>query len=385
MAVIRLGGPGSVNLPTFPGLVPQTTGSNAGTIAGLTNTITLGPGESFNIPSGTYMLQPGIYTFVQWFDPVTGIWRTKPTGASVNQFVNSDGSNYRLANLTGCAIGALITTGGTATTYTNGIGSAINGCTATVSSTSGASVWQTVVGGAISATLTTGAAGSGYLYPPIVVIDAPPYGGLQATAYVTSLTTGTVPIANITVVNQGAGYTVAPNITFVNDPRDTAGTGAACTVTLTATNQLTGLYPTNNGTPVTAVPTITIGAGNAAATAIMNFTVNSWTQTGAGSSLSYAEVRSVNNTVAVQTLPVVNPLHSTGCVFPRPCRIVANVSGGTATTTGAIYEDAGLGIQQIPGLAAIYAIISATTTGTLPTFTAATVQGISDTSTIQPV
>lgn len=380
MATVRIGG-ASVPLPTFPGLAPQYSGSNSGTVAGLTNALTLGPGEVWNIPPGTFWIKAGYYTFLQFLDPVVNTWKIRPTAKDDVVFIDSDGTNYRLANTTGCVAGAVITTGGTATTYTNGIGATATGLTVTASS--GASTWVPVVGGAISATLTTGTAGSGYLYPPIVLIDAPPQGGLQATAYVTGLSTGTVPIANITVTNQGAGYTTAPTITFVNDPRDTAGTGAACTVTLTATGQLTGLYPSNHGTPLTGAPTLSMSAGNAAATALMNFTITGYAVTTGGSSIGAFYVTTTSNKLAAQTLPVVNPMHAENTTFPRPARIYSTLSGGVIQTTGVVVEDGGLGIQQVPTGLAVYAITS--TTAVVPQIGTPTVGGIVDTSYVQPV
>ena len=133
MATVRIGG-ASVPLPTFPGLVPQFTGSVAGTITGLTNSVSLNAGETFLLPSGTFWVRPGPYTFLQWLDPVTNIWRVTPAAATDVHYIDSDGTNYRLANTTGCAIGAVITTGGTATTYTNGIGATATGLTVTASS-----------------------------------------------------------------------------------------------------------------------------------------------------------------------------------------------------------------------------------------------------------
>ena len=323
MAVIRMGGPGDVNLPTFPGLIVNTTGSKAGTITGLTNTLSLGAGETWMIPSGTYQIQPGPYTFLQWLDPVSNTWKTRPTAATVSQFVNSDGSNWRLANTTGCVIGAVITSA-TCTGATNGIGAAANGVSCTPSA--GASVWTTIVGGAIGATITTAtttagtSVGSGYTYIPAVVIDAPPQGGLQATAVVTSLSTGTILSTAIQVINQGAGYTTAPNMYFVNDPRDTAGAGAVYVTTLTATGQLTGLYPTNHGTVLTAVPTLSFSIGSCQATAIMNFTVSAWASgVTVGSSLGAVEITSGTNLIAAQASPaVVNPLHTTQSNLPAP-------------------------------------------------------------------
>ena len=411
MAVPRIGGFGSSPILPNPGLVNNATAVGkppfvAGYYSGFSNTITLFPGEVYNIPPGTWMVTPGPYTFLQWLDPVTvttgstGLWRTKPTSATRADWINSDGGNYRLANQTGCAIGAVITSGG-AGYPTNGIGAA-NGVTATASS--GASTWTTIVGGAVSLTITSttaGAApastgGSGYNYPPICVIDAPPAGGMQATAYVTALSTGTVPAANVIITNQGAGYSSAPNLTFLPDPREsTAATPGPTTValqilTLTATGQLTGLYPTNHGTVLTGVPTIAFGGATAAtsaatATTIMNFTVTSYAITSAGSALGGGtQVVSVSNAITAVNF-LTNPLHNgAGVVFPRPARIMANIVGGLISFTGQVVEDAGLGIQQVPST--LVQAVYTTTATTLPiTQVTPNVGGQTDTSLIQSV
>ena len=386
MATVRIGGSG-VPLPTNPGLVSNTTGPNAGTVQGYTNAITLFAGETFPIPAGTYWVAPGPYTFLQWLDPVTNTYKVRPTSATGTAFIDSDGSNFRLANTTGCVIGGVITSA-TCTGAVNGIGAAINGVSCTPSS--GSSVWSTIVGGAISATIATAtttantSVGSGYTYVPTIVIDAPPQGGLQATAVVTALSTGTVIAASIQVINQGAGYASAPNMTFVNDPRDTTGSGAVYVTTLTATSQLTGLVVTNHGTPLTAVPTLAFSIGSCQATAIMNFTVTSYGTGTVGSSISAGSITTSPNLIAAQATPaVVNPLHTTGLTFPRPARIEAGISGGTVVTTGQVVEDAGLGIQVVPTGIATYAITS--TTAVVPVIGTLAVGGTTDTSFIQPV
>ena len=410
MAIPRIGGSGAPPILPNPGLVnnAQAVGKPpfiTGFYSGFTNTVTLFPGEVYNIPPGTWMVTPGPYTFLQWLDPVTvttgvtGLWRTKPTAATRADFINSDGGNYRLANQTGCAIGAVITSGG-AGYPTNGIGAA-NGVTATPSA--GASVWTTIVGGAVSLTITSTTAGaspastggSGYNFPPICVIDAPPAGGMQATAYVTSLSTGAVLAANVVITNQGAGYSSAPNLTFVPDPREAVAATPGPTVnavqilTLTATGQLTGLYPTNHGSALTAVPTFTFGGVTAAtsaatATAIMNFTVTSYAITSAGSTLAAGtQVVSVSNTIAASTNFLTNPLHNgTQVVFPRPARIMANIVGGLITFTGQVVEDAGLGIQQVPSTL-VQTVITSTTSVAPVAQVAPNVGGQTDTSMIQ--
>ena len=396
MAIVRIGGAG-VNLPTFPGLQNNTTGigipGQAGYYSGLTNTISLQPGETWAIPSGTWWVEPGPYTFLQWLDPVSNTYKVRPCAAQSTQFINSDGSNFRLANTTGCPTGAVITTA-TCTAAVNGIGSAINLVSCVASS--GGSTWQTIVGGAVTQTLTSASstnsnnAGSGYTYIPIVVIDAPPTGGLQATAVVTALTSGTILAGQIQIINQGAGYSVAPTMTVINDPRDTTGSGMVYTCSLTATGNLTGLYPINHGTALTGVPALTFALTNGAnvscaATAIMNFTVTSYASgVTVGSDVLAAELRTVSNLIAAQASPaVLNPLHTTGVTFPRPARIAVNIQGAVTQTTGSVIEDAGLGIQVVPTGIFLYSLSS--TTGVEPQAGTINVGGTVDTSFIQPV
>jgi len=414
MAVPRIGG----NVGTLP--LPNLGANNnvqvfgkapfvAGFYNAFSNNVTLGAGEIWMIPPGTWWIKPGPYTYLQWLDPVTataanittpsgtgtstvGLWKTRPTAADRETYVESDGSNFRLANLSGCTIGAVITTGGV--TYTNGIGTTATAVTVTPSS--GSSKWQVVVGGAVSLTLTTATgtttAGTGYNFPPIVVVDAPPAGGLQATAIVTSLTTGTVPVANVQIINQGAGYTSNPNLTFIPDPREqyaaTPGPTAVAVVvvTLTATGQVTGLYPTDSGTALTGVPTLTLtnATTTALATAIMNFCVTGvGTYTTGGSSLGSLTLLSVSNTISASTNFITNPLHNgVGVSFPRPARINATLSSGVASsTTGTVLEDQGLGIQQVPSMVPLYSITS--TTAVVPQPGTPTVGGVTDTSYIQ--
>jgi hypothetical protein len=404
MAIPRIGGTAggntpSLGLPTGQGLfnnagvfgsAPFATGN----VLGFTNVVTLGAGSIYNILPGTWWVKTGPYTFLQWFDPFGNQWKIRPCQKEDTVFVESDGSNWRLANTTGCPIGAVITTGGATNPYTNGIGTAATGVTVTPSA--GSSVWVPVVGGAVSLTLATATgtttAGTGYNFPPICVIDAPPTGGLQATAIVTSLTTGTVPVANVQVINQGAGYTAAPKLTFIPDPREaSAGTpgptnNAVVVLTLTATGQLTGLYPIAHGSAQTAVPTLTITTATttALATAVMNFTVTGLgTFTTGGSSLGTLEMVSVSNTIAASVNFLTNPLHNgVGLTFPRPCRILAGLTSGVASsTTAATIEDGGLGIQQVPSMLPIYSITS--TTAIVPQAGTPTVGGITDTSYIQ--
>jgi hypothetical protein len=76
-----------------------------------TNTIDLPAASSWIIPAGTWLITPGRYTTVQYYDPLTLIWRGI---SSWNRYVsvNSDGVNFRVANQTGTPLGAVITNAG---------------------------------------------------------------------------------------------------------------------------------------------------------------------------------------------------------------------------------------------------------------------------------
>lgn len=378
--------------------------SNANAAYPGSNAVGLQAGTTWLIPAGTYMVTPGPYTSLQVNDPISGKWLTVGASASYMAFpVNSDGTNWRLANLTGCAVAALITTG-SATGATTGIGTSVTLMTATAST--GASVWQTIVGGAISLTCVTGLTGttpgSGFLYNPIAIISPPPAGGLQATAHVTGIpTTGALLAAQVIIDNQGAGYLVASTgfanatLTIINDPRDTAGIAGVnpalagnvnvIRLGITGTGLLTGLYPSNQGFAITAVPTLSFSVGGAGATTIMNFTVTSFVTGFTGANFttgSTPELVSISNIVAGTPL-WTNPIHEKGFTFPRPARIMAGLSTNQLTTTGAVVEDGGFGIQGVPILNPIGLFQVTGITGTVPTV--ANVGGVVDTSWVTPV
>lgn len=382
MAFPRLGGPGSGNLQIGP-----LSYSTIGGPRGLTNAVTLQAGEVWEFPSGTYMVFPGPYTFLQSFDPVSNIWRNMPTITGLNMVIDSDGDNFRLANTTGCVVGALITTGGAGLTNGIGLSTALTGISA-ITCTGGA-VFSPVVGGAVatSGSPAMTATGSAYLFPPLAIFDAPAAGGVQATGIVNL--SGAFGLS-ITMTNQGAGYTTAPAITIVNDPRDTTGTGMAFTATIaTASATLTALLVTDHGNPVTTTPTITFtSAASTAPTAVpvMNYVVTGYTSTSGGDNIvgSGAVLMSAQMiTSGTGSLAIGNPAYDTRLTFPRPARIFAFTSGtgvlagSTGTATSPLLEDQGLGIQKVPRLIAIY---QATTTGGSSAGAVATVGGVTDTS-----
>ena len=240
-----------------------------------TNRIALKAGAVWTIPSGWFMLRPGPYTTIQQYDAILGIWFSiggGGFGGSV-EYVHSDGQNYRLANQNGCVVGAVITNVGSG--YTTA---------PTITAGSGGAIFKTIIGGAVSQTVTVSNGGTNYTYPPIVQIAAPPPGGVQATAYCT-LTSGVV--TSVTMVDQGAGYASAPTMVFQNDPREglngtTVGSGATAVTSLTGSGTITAAFCVDHGTPIaftagsaTSIPTLTLSSAlnSAAVTAIMNWSI----------------------------------------------------------------------------------------------------------------
>src|ERR1700678_4119784 len=110
------------------------------------------------IPSGTWNVGLGPFSCIQQYDAVQGVWQTIGGESSVLHYVNSDGVNYRVANLVGCVVGASVTTAGSR--YAAG------GLTATMSA--GGAVFNAIIGGAVSTSVTVANAGTNYTYPPLI-------------------------------------------------------------------------------------------------------------------------------------------------------------------------------------------------------------------------
>jgi hypothetical protein len=400
MALPRIGGLGlPLNLQgAFGSQVPTpgvaaTASSSQFNVAGASNAVTLPAGCVQMLPAGTYYVEPGPVTSLQFLDPASVQWRTiNATPLAGGFYVESDGGNYRLANLSGCPIGALITNAGAG--YTNGVGAAATGLVITPSA--GGSVWVPVVGGAINSTVTITAGGSSYSFPPLLVFSAPPPGGIQATG-VCTVSAGA--INSVTVTNQGAGYVTAPTITLYNDFRDTTGNGGVLTVnaTLVGSGSLLAMYPSSaqnaafaagvggHGTALTAVPTFTFApASTTAATAVMNFCLTGFTVTAAGAAYGAGTfgLQTVSGLVAgAAAANTAGPISHTGLTVPRPGLITGTLSGGGIATAGSVVTDPGFGFQAVPALTVASA---GTTVATTIAQAAATVGGIADTSWVQP-
>lgn len=360
------------------------------TMASAGNSLTLNSGQVYNIPNGNYIIQPGPYTFLQYYDPVLQQWRN--FSGPFNQPVNigvGDGVNYRLLNATGTVVGGVVTNGGTANAAKNGIwpagSSSVTGVVATTtaggSAPAGTALFNCIVGGAVSATVTVATGGANYTKPPIVLFSQPAPGGLQATGYAV-LTAGAV--SSIVVTNQGGGYASAPTVTLLTAPGD-VGAGATATAILDTaqSGKLVAVTMADFGSGYAAVPTITIAglAGSPAVTAIMCFTikttptVSSGTQLGNGHQLIYpGQLTAGSNTTT-------NPLYTIGMYNVRDGRGQYNTSASGASQ---LLLDGGLSQIDVSNLP----VVALSPTGTTPgaaTYASGASGGVVDTSILIPV
>jgi hypothetical protein len=365
------------------------------TLSNAPSQIELTSGGLYTIPSGQYHCLPGPLSFLQWYDPITTMWRVHQTPAQSDSFIiTSDGTNWRLANLTGTVVGAVVTNGGTG--YTNGIyypagfpiagnpsavqqGGTAAAPSVTFAAGGGSILAQAnlVVGGAINTTITITAGGSGFTRAPTLILSAPPAGGVQATA---TCTISAGAINAVTVTNQGGGYAVAPTVTIVNGQGDTTGTGAVLTVnaTLAQSGAIVAITPVNNGAGMTSVPAITFApASTSAATAIMCFTATTVTWAGA-SNAGNGNFGIINSVVTAGSSTTTNPAITTGLFTPRPGFTAMST---TASPTTTVINDGGLH-QTVPN-----AVLVMNSNGTISGATTTTIAqgGATDRSYLLPL
>ncbi len=340
--------------------------------------VTLQAGATRTIPAGNFVAVPGPYTFVQVLDPITGVWRNMNQVGNTPQFIESDGVNFRLANQTGCCVGAVVNVGGT---------SYVGGATGvTVSAATGGAVFAPVVGGAIATTGTFASVGTGYVYPPLIEFSPPPAGGVPATGHITiSSSTG----SSIVIDNQGAGYTgalSASQITITNDPRDTTGTGmtvTSWTIASTAAGAITACLVTNHGVAIGTVPTLSTGSSgsgtSATLTAIMCLAITAGTIATVGSGYGTATSLALTNGgfFASGTTAWTNPAVEKSIFQPRAAYLT--LTAGTSLTTVGTIMDGGLH-QGLPTVLALNSQAVVTAAGAV-TITAG---GVTDTSFLLP-
>lgn len=361
-----------------------------------TNKIVLAPGQQIPIPAGDWIISMGGYLVIQYFDPISGTW-TYAAGSAHNRGMNlitSDGFNVRIANLTGCPVGAVVTAYGTAW---------VQSSTTIAVTGGGGSTWAPIVGGQLSASITTGGFGAGYGVTPMVLVPAPQppatnangVGGVAASAYANLTSGGTVN--TISFGNPGAGYqTAPPNQLMLPNPTDpnlaTGITLGTVLFSLVGSGSITGVLMTNPGAVLALPASITLslaGAGSSATIqALYMTTVTAGTVSGVGA--GYATTAGLLTTVGgyPPTGTITNgPDFNYLTWFPRPAQISltpanASLSVGTA---GVVY-DGGLFVSAAAPTALFLAnpvAGSIVGTGTIGTF-ALVVGSRPDIAIIQP-
>lgn len=316
------------------------------------NELTLPPGGVLPLPRGPWIVTLDGVGLVQFLDPIMGIWRGFESARNQMQRVESDGYNVRLANMTGCAIAALVQNGGTL----------YKQATATVTASAGNSVWQPIVGGQLSV-ISVGSAGSGYGKAPLLLLPAPPaatspnapainlataplggIGGVQATGYCT-ISAGTV--SGVTLTNVGAGYPSIPtNAAIVPDPSDpnlgvSAIVNATVVLGLAGAGQITACLCVNPGTSVSAAPTLTpAGTTGTAATiaAVFMQTVTGGSVSTGGFGFASSTEMSTLGGVPSQTAVNINPAIELNTYRPRKASVGLTVTAGSITAIGTVYD-----------------------------------------------
>lgn len=303
-----------------------------------TNRLSLAGGDTFVLPAGDWYVDIGDVSDLQFLDPTTGTWRTTTANRGGLTFVKSDGFNARLANLTGCPVAAIVVAGGQG--Y-------VQSTTSIVPST-GNSTWQAIVGGMLSV-VSLSAAGGNYGIAPLVLIDAPPSPGVQATAYASIGSGGTV--SGVTLSNVGAGYPSVPNAVIVPSPQDpnlNAGiTNATVVLALNASSTLasaiSAVLCTNPGAPTTTLPTLTI-SGSGTSGSINCVTLSALTGlTIGGAGAGYGTNVSELQTVGGQPVGVpayTNPAIQMTSYRPRKASalLASGSTLGTLTSLSTIYD-----------------------------------------------
>ena len=271
--------------------------------------VSLASGGVFYFPAGEYIVTLDANSVVERFDPTEQVWAVIEGAVANNgDWIATDGYNLRARNINGVISSNTISNAGSG--MTNGIGSVATGVSisyAAPSTTGGSTATAyVVIGGSVAAPTVT-QAGSGFLVPPVIVIDPPPAGGVQASAIAvmasTFTATGTSGIGSITMVNAGAGYATTPNFYIIPQPgsyqggpsgsfaagaipspglvfpanaipgnQNTSPVGAQLTsVALTGSGTLLAVKMVNSGGGYTGAATVTFtgGAGGVAVTSVV--------------------------------------------------------------------------------------------------------------------
>ena len=341
----------------------------------------LAAGDQLPIPRGDWLVSLGSYCVLQFQDPVqpAGCWSVVASAAwdSGLLYVQSDGFNYRIANMTGCPVGGIVNN--------YGAGGYVQATSSIAVTGGGGSLWAPIIGGQLTmttSTIVTANAGAGYGVAPLVMIPPPPgpsnnangVGGIQATGFCT-IASGTV--SGFTFVNCGAGYPSGntytlqclPNPTDPNLP--TGITLATVVFSVTGSGSICGVLCTNPGAPLSTPNNITLtlsGAGTQGTiSAIMCQTVVSTSVVGGSTIVGAGSVSALVTSVGGYPQNAGPASSITGCnatspvylyagavsiggvggyglwARPRPLQSVLTVGGtGTIAAQAGIIYDGGL-------------------------------------------
>jgi hypothetical protein len=194
-----------------------------------------------------------------------------------------------------------------------------------------ATATATVSGGVISCTITNG--GSGYIYPPSVIVTGTPN---TAIAYATINSSGSV--TGITFTSGNNGYGSAPTIAFqvFNTARATAVVSASGVITATITNGGSGyVYPPEvviSGVPNTATATATISAGSVTGITI----ISGNTEYSTAPTIAIIVFRKATATAAVNNGVITATITNGGSGYVYPPQVVVEGAPNTATATATI-------------------------------------------------
>lgn len=347
---------------------------------------TLAGGQVFILPPGIYEVQCGRYSTLQYYDVGSGRWRSLNTQPGQTRALSSDGSNWRIANLTGCPVGALISNVGNGN-LTNGYN------TVGVTPSAGNSTWGTLVGGSVNSNVTISNGGNYALAPLIVWQPAAnqslPF--IPPEFYCNLNANGT--INTVTLQQGGAGLTAPGTIQAVQQFGDVnpGGANLVLQANLNNSGNLIAMWPLTPGTPQTAVPTLTFNTGGStAATPIMDFTVTGFTVTTAGANLGVsatAAIISANGALnATQNAAITGADYAIAASMPRMAWLsTKSESNGNLSNNGnVVVTDGGINLQAIPMLAVIPSNTNGISTNALPVLVAQ-VGSVVDTSFMQVI
>jgi len=378
--------------------------------------------------SGQYFLQLGQYTTLQMYDDGMNYWQNVDVTPYAMITISSDGANFRVTNSTGGVVGAVITGAGSGGTngfygysqYGAGQGGQIviqNGATTignsifTITPSAGGSLWNAIVGGAVSATISitgtvfngnlssqnpsgvgqslnafgqgsaaggiTASGGTNYTKAPLIVFTPPLNQGNQPYVLPSAVCTISGGVINsVTVIDQGAGLISLPGINVVPQPGDTTGggavlgwlfgaTGTAGLGAGTGSGSVLAMWPYYSGTAVTAAPTFTYGGtSNPAPTAvsIMDWTITSITNTTPG--VTYTNAFAVLQGGVLVATPAANTSTSYTQKISNPVYPPLVVAPTTGVTTLSGNGFGGVNFQVAPTIA-IGTQLAAGTVGTV--------------------